>query len=887
MVRNALANNDGELPNDPTPQLGTPASDKWLRKQFKWDDVEHLIKAGRILSLVYDTETTDLNHTFAALTQFSGKVQTLDGRIIDQLKLDIRVPEDVVVSPQAAMVTQSKPKELYSEDRVPVHIAAGKILLFFRNPYRALWDQLEDHKLMVKSGKKKVEEVRVYTIESEDHTKKAEIRLHQGGKTLSYQYPDENLPDSTNTYHDSDGTRWKKIAAPAMTEGYNNRRFDDRILWSFLHRSMSDEIFLTHTKKFRRFRVDTMDVAKLVALLDEGKDNGFKTLKVENKGSGEEYRSFKLSDLMEANPPKDNLEVGIDEGIRMPNGSEYERDKAHADAGYDVDATIALKAYLRKRAPDVVRTMEINSDFDLIKPFLMSREHIVEGRKTIDPQPVLAFARSIYPNKASLHFGVCGGINEEIEERRQAVMIRTDTDVDLAHITYQIDGKKKKLFNTPGVLKNVPVMSVEELAAMFEKQKEKPDPNFLFEIVDLRKNPPIIPAEMAYDHGKGEGDRDKHETNRRFVLGDEGRKFCKKLMRAHSMAMPAMLDYKAIANPQAEEHLFTSIAQPKRYNVDMGNGKTELLAECVHAEWVKALRKNRAIDNVLRRAIKPQTIEFENRVDTLEAFIDRMKAVNTSLKKYTGKKLPLPDQSFTPRKWDVKPSKGNPGVPHEVTDEECKELTANAREYLWKLRAELMYDFHDNSGRFTVQQNTGSKEEPQWQDIPFPVINRMDVTNLNILTDNIRTGKYRIDMEELDWDTELVARMFRDAKYVEDGKNINRVEWVKQYWATRENTSPVERDRQVHEWKVWEEDFAALRALRINGAPHLDVEEQRWMTAEKAKKEIIRIEKNLRPGTDIPAEERQWGGARHICGWQARGSGNHESTQSARQRPIG
>ena len=52
-------------------ELSNQAKDKWLREQFHWEDVEHLIKEGKILSLVYDTETTDLNTNFAALTQFT------------------------------------------------------------------------------------------------------------------------------------------------------------------------------------------------------------------------------------------------------------------------------------------------------------------------------------------------------------------------------------------------------------------------------------------------------------------------------------------------------------------------------------------------------------------------------------------------------------------------------------------------------------------------------------------------------------------------------------------------------------------------------------------------------------------------------------------------
>lgn len=895
-----------------TPLPTDPAADSWLRKQYDWDNIQHLIKDGRIVSLFYDFEATDLNPMFAAPTQFCGKIVDVQGRVIDRVKIDIQVPEDVAISPQAAIVTQSDPASLYdAKGRVPPHIAAGQILLFFRNPYRKLWDMLEDHVITLKQGERE-EEVREYTVASPDGSKHATLRIHQGGRFLSCRYPDrvdafcdalemidnkpvmaaaiakvlgvrtntlydsqersfnrtkveqgiraydgkidafqkaihqkmgdlyppelrtllteDRLPDGATTYRDPDGKRWKKFASPAITTGHNIRRYDDRLLWSFLHSNMSDEIFLTHTKKFRRFRVDTLDLAKLVALLDDGGENGFKPGIKINKDTGQPYEAFTLSSLMEANTRDAAPERGVDEGVRMPDGSKYDRRYAHANAEYDVDATIALKAYLRKREPELARLMEINADFDRIKPFLI-------GGEGFEMRPLRAFARNVFPHQARLHFGVCVNINEEIEERRQAVMIRTDTDQPLENYTF----RHKKLLE----------MSVDELAVMLKEQSGKPEA--LCEIINLRKNPPIVPAQMAFERGKGKHP-DQYEANRRFVLAHE--ELCQKLMLAHSKTMPIMPDYRTIRNPQAEEHLFTGIASPKRYECEI-DGKKELLTETAHAEWVKALRHNRSIDASLRRAIKPQTVEFEVRADTLEAFIERMESVDQHLQKYLGvtdallpegrsskeadkdhgkkskkagksstvscgfKMLPPPDHSFFPPK------------DRPMTTEECKELTANAIEYLWKLRAEFMHDFHDNTTSFTVQDRHG-------HDIAFPELNRMKQGDL---ADRLRTGEYDIHKEELNWSAELVARMFR---------NAGRIEWVKHYWAERG------REDMVQEWNTWEEYFSDLRALRFHGAPHEDTDQKRWMTAAKVIKEVARIRDNMRSG-DIRALDDQWG----------------------------
>ena len=820
----------------------TPA-DRWLRKQFNWGNVEDLIREGKLLTLTYDFEANDLNTTSAAPTQFAGKITTLDGRVIDEIELHIQVPEDKSIAAAAALVTRSDPEALYRvTGRIPPHIAAGRITRFFRSPYRRLWDLLQDHAITVTSASGREEEVRVYTITSPDGSKHADIRLHQGGKILSVSYPDEHMPDSSVTYRDADGTRWKRIAAPAITEGHNIRRYDDRLLWNFLHRSMCEKIFLTHTKEFRRFRVDTLDLAKLSVLLDPSGQNGFRPgVKIDPK-TGKHYRAFTLTSLMEANTRDPNPEIGLDEGVRMPDGSKYDRNRAHASAAYDVEATIALKAYIRKRLPALVRLIEKHADFDRVKPFLIMGEDF-------KPHPVMAFARNVYPLDARLHFGVCVNINEEVEERRQAVMIRTDTDQSLADYTFN----GEKLLN----------MTVDQLTAMLEKQRGQPEA--LCEVVDLRKNPPLVPADMAFDRGLG-GDPEKQEKNRNFIIEHED--FCHRLMEAHTRAMPPMPDYTTIRNPRPEEHLFTAIAAPKRYEFE-DDGKKVLLTEKVHTEWIRALGQNRRIDATLRRAIEPQDIESENRADSLAEFIERMKAVDKTLNKYlgfnhaataseiqsemsdfggdkpaTGKRrkttyqfLPSPDKSFTPPNWDIVRDPNNENkkikVPHHMTQEECTQLTANAVEYLWKLRAELMYEFHDNSTHFTVQDRYG-------HNVPFPALNKMRQSDL---ANYLRIGEYTIHMEELNVSSPLIAKMFRDA---------GRIPWVKQYMARQGRVDDVQT------WEAWESIFAAERALAFHGEPNVDVDKQRWITSAKGLRDVERIQANL--GVDgLRAQEDQWG----------------------------
>ncbi|MFM9889357.1 MAG: hypothetical protein ACKVOE_01745 [Rickettsiales bacterium] len=882
----------------PTTELGNPAQDWWLREQFDYDNVEHLIESGKLLSLSYDFETTGLDPMFAAPTMFCGKIITLDGRIIDTLKMDIQVPKDVVVAPQAAIVTQSPPKDLYSEKgRVKPHLAAAKMMLYFRNPYRALWDQLEDSAMMITGPSGKEEEVRVYSIASRDGKRKTEIRIHQGGKYLSYRYPDrvdhycdvmERIEDKSalaqaiarvlttdaheifnsethafnrdvitkklyafhggmsafaeamkeamgegypqplyrladadqlnkgDIYYDPEPSkkRWKKVESPAVTEGHNISRFDDSILRSFLHRYMSDENHLTHTKKFKRFRVDTLHLAKLIALVDVGGENSFKLGTKIDGNTGKPYKSYTLSSLMEANTRDANPERGVDEGVRMPDGSKYDRRLAHQDPEYDVLACISLRAFMRKRVPDVVRRFEENADLDKLILFLT-------GGKGFEPHPIRGFARYIHPNGAHLRLGVCVGVNVDMKERRQALLMRTDLNSKLEDYTYNVNGTEKKLLD----------MTADELAVMLKMQAGNPDA--LCEIIKMRKNPPVVEKEIAILRGAG-GDLALNETNRRFLLSHP--ELRDKLMKAHCLVTPPLPDFRTIRNPRPEEHLFTNLANAKRYEFEV-DGKKEMVARDVHVLWEKELTTDRSIDAVLRRAVKPQTVEIEVRNDTLEAFIERMGEVEKALhKSLPGKnfKLPKPDASFTPPKWDVKPAGGNPGIPHVMTHEECAELTANAVEYLWKLRAEFMSEFGDFSTDFTVHDRYGHP-------VAFPRLNAMSERDRS---SKFRTGEYSIHKEQLNYSAELMACMFRDA---------GRVEWVKQYWADQG------REDKLREWERWERIFEGRIALAWNRAPHEDIDHSRWMTGEKGLKDCARILDNLLKGDVRPEDLEHWG----------------------------
>lgn len=920
---------------DPTPQIGDLREDSWLREQYRQFSPEYVqfrLKAGNTLDLYHDSERTDLNVLFSRMTQFCGIKVTLDGRIVDVTEVDAQVEDDIVSAPQAELVVGTHPEELRSSTgRDLPHIATGKVSLYFRNPYRALWDMLEHRAITVSKSKGKDEEARIYEIANPDGTTHTQFRLHQGGKYISRHFPDRvdqlveimgqlsdkqavadalvtvlgedarplfdageatfdtmrltqrirtfgsgnvsrqqdntdaflhamkeamghayplaleklppvnRVPDGATTYYDDDGTRWKKFRSPAYTRGHNVIRYDDRALWADLHRTLDNEVFITHTKNYQRFRVDTLPFAKMAVLLDRGPNRIRPGVKIRHE-TGEPYEAYTLGSLMKANTRDPLPEMGIDEGVRMPDGSRYEEKYAHKRARYDVMANISLDFYMRRRMPDVAQSLEQHSDFGEMKKFLMMGEGF-------QPHPLRAFRRDHFPHGAQLHIGVCAFVNEDVHERRQALMIRTDTDQKLED--YRFRGKR------------LAEMTADELAVMLKAQHRQPDA--LCEVLDLRKNPPVVEAELAFNRGLG-GDPETHEANRRFVLAHP--ELVKNLLQAHTQTMPPMPDWRSVPNPRPEEQLFTGLTELKPYQFKV-HGKTVRVPEDVHNEAVKKVRQDRNIDQVIRRAVRVQPIEFETRLDSLEAFVERIKSVDQQLLKYVGRDsvpyfempdppedaseeeirayeaglsspftmLPPPERPFIPRKFDYVPNPEKPKkmmrVKHVVGAEECAVLTANAVEYLWAVRAELMDQFHDSNNRYVVQDSRG-------HEVSFPDFYAMNPADRS---HRLTSGEYRIVPERLNYSAELMARMFR---------NAGRVEWAKEYYANRGNASAEKNQER------WERLLKAVSALNVHGAPNEDPDLARWMTAAKGKKEAERILHNLRQG-DLRALDDEWG----------------------------
>lgn len=808
----------------------------YLQSLHRAEDIGHRLSTGQLLATGYDMEMTDLDRLFAFPTHFAAILRIFD-RIIGSIDVKPRVPEWVVEAPAAAVIVQASPQEIhYGEDRDPPHIAAGKIAFWFRTLYRRLWDALDDEKEQIALQDGKTEEVRLYKIRDKDG--RAHIfRLHDKGKWLSMRIAD-GVPDDGHVYRDAGrenekGARWKKIAPPAMTGGFNNIRADDMWLMTLAFMTGNADIIVSYLKKNRLFRVDVRAITRAAATLNIRGENGIQAAYTINPATGQRYASSRLSDLMLANTHRANSGRGLEEGIRMPDGSFYEERLGHQNPLYDVLATESLLAYDRWHDPEVVAQFEKNADLEKLKNFLM-------GNNGFNPHPLRLFLRSVYPDLQQANIGICAVLGEEIKERQQGLFIRTDTNAALAAYTY----RGKHLHD----------MDADEWHAMLTEQRGQPDA--LCEIIDVRKSPAVFESSLGFARGLG-GDPDWNETvNRKYLLELLANPDIRaRIKNALERTTPVFSGADDVPAPRAEDHIFEHFRELKRLDSGAPHGKI-VNNDDVDSHAMEMLRRARDIRRTLLQAMEPDPVEWFDelpggwRKETVEKFAEKITKIKSYLRHRQTDydpdpvQLPDPDNSYRlPHKRDAE------GAPVEPDDEAIRKCADAAVEYLWKMRAALMHAADDYSLSFRITDRHG-------HEVPFDVLDKMDE---HIRRNKLANGEFRPRFENRNYTAEIIARMFATTPgRMEKTKEDLQKTLIVADAAGDDKGSRMLRD-ELREWDMWGAHFDAVAALHLNGPPHVDSDDHRWMSARKGQKIIARINRNLRLGLDVRADAGQLG----------------------------
>ena len=571
------------------------------------------------------------------------------------------------------------------------------------------------------------------------------------------------------TYEDEDGQKWYKQRVAVGVEHFYGNHADDQWMWRALDGANMPEIFITHTKKHDArkvgaFRRDQHKVAQMVRAFGPQGEEGLQTLP---KPDGSE--SFRLQDLMQANTRFATPERGLMDGARMPDGAQYNELKGHKRALIDALATLGLKNYMRRIAPELVKLSEVNADFETMKDF-------VHGHDSMQDRPVLGMGR-IVRGRVGAHMGMLVNLDEEHGDFKNALFVRLDED--LANYTYA--GKR------------LMAMDVDELARMIKDQRRSPDA--LFQQEHLRKNPNLVPAELAYAAGRTNGyDPEELEENRRYLLANPA--FLERVMQAWDKSQMQFERANEVPNALPEEEIFTGVGDLPYYTVKDRYGELRDIPLAVHQRAEDMRNHGRNVDRQLKMIIEPDPIEWDpDRDDVLDEFQDKLKRAKNALERYG---------------WHH----GEVMTTIEVASK--VKTVEQADEQLWKLRKMMMGKFHDYSMSYEVQDAKGNQ-------VPFEQIVEMHPQEL--LT-RLQAGNLKVEVEKLRSmpSTRKIARAFWEEDRI---------------------------DELGPEWRQFVEDEIAFYQA---GIPNVDPEDQPLMTIPRAKKEIEKLLANERRGKDRRAD---------------------------------
>jgi hypothetical protein len=250
------------------------------------------------------------------------------------------------------------------------------------------------------------------------------------GKQLSRFLTADNLKPS---YIDIDGRKWEKAFSGGLSTGYNNIGFDSRQLKQLGFLALLPDIIFDRLKQNHLFQSDIRSVFKAVVAFNNQGAQGVQPGEAVNV-DGESFKSFGLSAGMEANGPQQH---GFEHCPRMPDGAVYERRLGHIDAIYDIIATTVFGDFMRLKDPKATRRMDINADLEKFVTFLV-------GSQGFEDHPLRCYVREDYPRVPAVHMGVCIGVDQEIKEVRQAILVRTDIPTPIEKYKY----KGRYLFGT-------------------------------------------------------------------------------------------------------------------------------------------------------------------------------------------------------------------------------------------------------------------------------------------------------------------------------------------------------------------------------------------------------------------------------------------------------
>lgn len=573
----------------------------------KKNDILHKIEMGVLFDIYYDTETTDLSKRFSGITQFGGVITDLAGNVLHTVDLRAKVSPYNVVSPYAWLVQRLRLNDINKGDPLPLFM--GKVKKFFEHdrnllaaPFAPLFLSICQQGTFINERADK-EKYHSYPVENDDGTIDWDfLRIHENLKKFYFKDPKSG--------------QWVKRDIKSMTIGYNNINADDQWLWTDGHMAGADNIFMTHLSQKGKVRLDALRVVEAAIIAGSRGGNALQPAMRQDPRTGEAFMSFSQGSILEVNTRRSSELRGITEGIVREDGSYVDLSQLHG-ALADSLSLLGLMRYIRKAHPDILRQMELNTDWKYVV------EKLTDVKESFGNNPPLAYVDKTFPTVDGKMISLVG-----TDQYRNAPKVAVVWNLGIDPKTYTYNGK-----------------SIENLSA-YEWQQiledSKSNPNAPLKVIRAHKSPRIFDASTGYAAGFNLG-LDRTEIHGRIAYIRKA-KIASNVMSGLRLAFPRLHGTDRVILPQPEEELFT-FSTLELFDGKLGEdvqvhhriqNKVEEIAQKSRAHimqikslWLKAVFCDE--DILLGLSQSPQD------------FIQKVKDINKELKKRGAATLPEPD----------------------------------------------------------------------------------------------------------------------------------------------------------------------------------------------------------------------------------------------------
>lgn len=537
----------------------------------KYEDVEHLIKGGKLIQIFGDFEASDKDAKTATPQNFSALAFDLQGRILARVQIPVAIPDHAVYATDAAMVGHIDVKNL---DRgFPEHFAAAQIHDFFKQTSRLDVEALKlkfkkvDHDKMIYS----------YPLELADgHS--LELNLNRDGKK----------------FHIGDFGADHKVYG--HWQPFNGEKYDDALLAHWNARLGFADLFPSSQKRNNTIRSDVRAKALWIWAFGPQGASGLQLGARQHKRTKRDVLGTRLEDIAQNNSVMANRGRGVEGGIRLYNGSEFDPEKTHT-ADYDSALTAAVAMELRRLDPQGLRFVEELDDTDKYKKFL-------QGTNGFTDRPPVGF----------VHY------DQGMLTRSIGVLLATDDAV----------GKRSKaiMFNLAHDPRDFMNKTSDDIRALLAQRDNEP----VFVVVELNKTPTVADFERAYLAGAGNG-ISPEEYHRRAMMITNNRAFIQRVMENwYDLTYPAP-PTKALTQREQYEDSFSHYGEPKYYVYKEGANRRKEDKD-IYKRRLKVWSTYNQFDCLINLATQGHAVEYTNDDNAIIDYLDKHKEIVKKLAKH-------------------------------------------------------------------------------------------------------------------------------------------------------------------------------------------------------------------------------------------------------------